>query len=132
MADDTTLMGGGGYGNPLRNSNTNIRNYGSLSTTSVEITSTADFGLLPAVAGRQYNIWGINLTTDNTNAFGGHLEDSAGTVMATAVCNLNGPFFLNLEIPMSVPRGLGVQFDSVAGAASRECIALIFYTQRDD
>ena len=132
MANDTTPALGGGYGFTLKDSNQNVRNFGNLSTTSVEITGTSDYGLLPAVAGRTYYIWGMNLTTDNTAAFGGFLEDSDGTELMAGVCNLQGPFFLNLEIPIKITTGKGLQFDSLAGAGSRECWALIFYTQRDD
>ena len=73
----------------------------------------------------------MNLTSSNTDACGGTLEDSAGTHLIAAVCNLNGPFFLNLEVPIKITTGLGVQFDGIAGGTSKDNQCVIFYTQTD-
>ena len=131
MANDQTLALDGAYGTELRQTPLNVRQFGSLSTTAVEVTTTDDVGLLPAVAGRTYQLWGINLTTKMDDAFGGHLEDSDGTEMMAADCNLQGPFFMHLEVPVDFPVGKGIQFDAVAADTARENYVTLFYTYKD-
>ena len=131
MANDTALMGGGGYGNYLRESNATIRDFGELSVSAVAVTANGVNAGLKAVAGKTYSIWGATLTTSSTTAFGGLLEDTAGTDLMAGVCNVNGPFAINLEVPITVTKALGVQFNSVAGHDKNSYLTL-YYTEKDD
>tara|TARA_R110000765_G_scaffold42379_3_gene89554 strand:- start:158 stop:553 length:396 start_codon:yes stop_codon:yes gene_type:complete len=127
MANDTTLMGGGGYGNPLRNTPANLRNFSPILTKPVNMGSNAVIEILANAAGKQVLIWGLNLTTDAAGAFGGILEDKDGTDLLAGVANVNGPFFLNLEIPIAVTVGKGVQFNTVAGGGTNSYATILYH-----
>jgi hypothetical protein len=128
MADDTTPLGASGYGFALRNTPFATKNFGSLSTSTVNMVHVAVSAILPAVAGKTYKVWGVSTSTSATAAFGGILEDSAGTDIMATVASLGGPFNISLESPIRLPVSLGVSFNCTT-ITDNGCNVTVYYTE---
>ena len=135
MADDTTLMGGGGYGSPRGQTTGNVYDFGTASTavsalTNDVVIATTDNVVMVAApaAGKTVRLWGWSTATagsTNTKSLVANLRNTGETVNKIRLQgSLQGPQFVRLAVPVDFPNG--ITLNTVKTASAHNYVTLIY------
>ena len=115
------------FGNPNKSAPAWQREYGTLSTSTVDIAGTGTVDIALSSAGEEIYVWGLIAVTNNSSPLGVMLEDSDGTDLIPAVATQEGPFFQNLDHPIKIEEGKNAVINTlVAGAGTRK-VTVLYY-----